>query len=76
VTVIVAARSIRKRFKPKRLIIALPVASKDIVNILKREADIIEVVTSPSSQFHAVGQYYQVFNPVEDEQVRSILQNR
>ena len=74
-TVIVAARSIRKRFKPKRLIIALPVAPKDIVKLLKREADIVEVVTSPSSHFHAVGQYYQVFNPVEDEQVRSILQN-
>ncbi|MGC2575485.1 MAG: phosphoribosyltransferase family protein [Candidatus Nitrosopolaris sp.] len=45
-TVIVAARSVRKRFRPKRLIIALPVAPKDIVKLLKREADIVEVVTS------------------------------
>ena len=74
-TIIVAARSIRKCFKPKLLIIALPVAPKDIVKLLKMEADIVEVVTSPSSHFHAVGQYYQVFNPVEDEQVRSILQS-
>ena len=75
-TVIVAARSIRKRFKLKSLIIALPVAPKDIVKLLKMEADIVEVVTSPSSHFHAVGQYYHDFGPVEDEQVRSILQNR
>ena len=74
-TVIVAARSIRKRFKPKRLIIALPVTPKDILKLLKREADLVEVVTSPSSHFHAVGQYYHDFGPVEDEQVRSILQN-
>ncbi|HYA84956.1 MAG TPA: hypothetical protein VEH06_16145 [Candidatus Bathyarchaeia archaeon] len=72
-TVIVAARSIRKRFRPKHLIIALPVAPKDIVKLLKREA--VEVVTSPSSHFHAVGQYYEDFTPVEDEQVRSILQS-
>jgi putative phosphoribosyl transferase len=58
-TIIVAARSIRKRFRPKRLIIALPVAPKDTVKLLKQEADLVEVITSPSSHFHAVGQYYQ-----------------
>jgi putative phosphoribosyl transferase len=58
------------------LIIALPVAPKDIVKLLKREADLVEVVTSPSSHFHAVGQYYQDFKPVEDEQVKSILQSQ
>jgi putative phosphoribosyl transferase len=75
-TIIVAARSIRKQFRPKRLIIALPVAPKDTVILLKKEADIVEVVTSPSSHFHAVGQYYHDFRPVEDEQVRLILQSR
>lgn len=58
-TVIVAARSIRSRFRPKRLIIGLPVARKDTAKLLKKEADLVEVVTSPSSHFHAVGQYYQ-----------------
>jgi putative phosphoribosyl transferase len=75
-TTIVAARSIRKRFRPKRLIIALPVAPKDTVKLLKKEADLVEVVTSPFSHFHAVSQYYQDFKPVEDEEVRSILQSR
>jgi putative phosphoribosyl transferase len=70
------ARSIRKRYRPKRLIIALPVAPKDTVILLKQEADTIEVVTSPSSNFRSVGQYYQDFNPVADEQVREIMRNR
>ena len=74
-TIIVAARSIRKRFKLKCVIIALPVAPKDIVKLLKSEADIVEVIISPSKHFHAVGQYYQEFNPVEVQRVRSILQS-
>ncbi|MGC2570407.1 MAG: phosphoribosyltransferase family protein [Candidatus Nitrosopolaris sp.] len=74
-TIIVAARSIRKQFKLKCLIIALPVATKDTVKLLKKEADLVEVVTSPSKHFYGVGQYYQDFRPVEDEQVRSILQS-
>jgi predicted phosphoribosyltransferase len=45
-TIIVAVRSISKRFRPKRLIIALPVTPKDIVKLLKNEADLVEVVTS------------------------------
>jgi putative phosphoribosyl transferase len=72
--IIVAARSIRKQFKLKRLIIALPVAPKDTVRLLKKEADIVEVVTSPSTHFQAVGQYYQDFRKVEDDQVRLIPQ--
>lgn len=63
-TIIAADRSIRKRFSPKRLIIALHVAPEDTVRLLKQEADTIEVVTSPSSFFHSVGQYYQDFNPI------------
>ena len=70
-TIIVAARSIKRRFKLKRLIIALPVAPKDIVKLLKQEADLVEVVTSPSN-FHAVGQYYQKFEPIEVAQVIEI----
>jgi putative phosphoribosyl transferase len=47
-TVIAAARSIRKNFNAKRLIIGLPVAPKETVELLRREADHIEVVTTPS----------------------------
>ena len=74
-SIIVAARSIRNRFRPQRLIIAVPVAPKDTVRLLKQESDVIEVITSPS-QFHSVGQHYKEFNPVSDEQVIKILQDR
>jgi predicted phosphoribosyltransferase len=41
------------------------------VNLLKREnIDHLEVITSPpTSNFKSVGQYYQSFEPVTDEQV-------
>ena len=54
------------------MIVALPVATKEIVKLLEQEADTVEVVTSPSSNFHAVGQYYQKFEHIEDTQVIEI----
>jgi predicted phosphoribosyltransferase len=43
---------------PILLIIAIPVAPKDTVKLLKNECDDIVVVTSPSSTFRSVSQYY------------------
>jgi putative phosphoribosyl transferase len=78
-TVIAAARWIRKKFSSNndnKLIIGLPVAPKSTVELLRREADHIEVVTAPSSFFNSVGQYYQSFESVSDEQVIGIMKNR
>ena len=77
-TLIAAARHIKQKYIPKRLIIAIPVAPKDTVNLLKKEAaDHVEVITSPpTSQFKSVGQYYQSFEPVTDEQVIEIMKKR
>jgi predicted phosphoribosyltransferase len=75
-TIIAASRWVRKQ-EPKHLIIALPVAPRQTVNLLKKEADAIEVITSPSlSHFRFVEQFYQNFDPVTDEQVIEILQKR
>ena len=52
------------------MIIALPVAAKDIVRLLKQEVDLVEVVTSPGN-FHTVGQYRQRFG-IGDAQVIEI----
>jgi predicted phosphoribosyltransferase len=76
-TVIAAARSIRKKNSinnAKELIIALPVAPKETVELLRKEAavDHVEVVTAPSF-FNSVGQFYQNFQPVSDEQVVEII---
>ena len=77
-TVMAAARSIRKNFNPtnNKLIIGLPVAPKETVELLKIEADHIEVFTAPSSFFNSVGQYYQSFEPVSDEKVIEIMKSR
>lgn len=75
-TVIAAARWIKKKTNnPKsHLIIAVLVFPKQTKELLKREGDHVEVILSPStSNFKSVGQYYQSFEPVTDEQVIEIM---
>jgi putative phosphoribosyl transferase len=74
-TIIAASRWLRATKSPSRFIISIPVAPKDTLNLLRREAiDHIEVITSSStSNFKSVGQYYQSFESVSDEQVLEIL---
>ena len=76
-TAIVAARSIRNHVKkPKSLIIALPVTSKETAMLLERESDKLEVVLKPSTGFRSVGQYYQDFTQVTDDQVIRIIDGK
>ena len=75
-TLIAAARWLKRKHTPKRLIIAVPVAPKDTVKLLKQEADAVEVVTSPSSTFRSVEQFYQDFSQVPDDKVMAILRDR
>lgn len=75
-TIIAAARWVKRNQNPKRLIIAIHVAPKQTMQSLKGECDVIEVVTSPSSIFRSVSQYYQTFEPVLDEKVIEIMKAR
>jgi predicted phosphoribosyltransferase len=76
-TSIVAVRWLKKHYDPKRIIVAATVAPKETVDILRNEADHIEIVAKPSlSNFQYVGQYYQNFAPVTDEQVIQIMKMR
>jgi putative phosphoribosyl transferase len=73
-TVIAAVRWIKKDNPKSHLIIAIPVAPKQTKELLKREADHVEVILTPStSNFKSVGQYYQSFEPITDEQVIEIM---
>lgn len=75
-TIIVTARWIRK-LDPKLLVILIPVAPKETVEILKNEADFAESFITPRlNKFRSVGQYYQNFDPVSDEAVRAVLKRR
>ena len=73
-SVIAAARWVRKH-KPKRLIIAAPVAPKQVVKSLKNEADEIEVIRNPSN-FKAVEQFYQHFDAISDDRIVQIAKRR
>lgn len=78
-TITAAARSIRKAINPSKnnkLIIGLPVAPKETVELLRREADHVEVITTPSLSFNSVGQYYQSFEAVGDGSVIEIMRRR
>jgi predicted phosphoribosyltransferase len=74
-TIIAAARWIRKH-EPKRLIIAAPVAPKELVS-LKNEGDEFKFITTPSSsRFKSVELYYQDFSPLTDSQIIQIMTRR
>jgi putative phosphoribosyl transferase len=78
-TIIGAARWIRElESKPSHLIIAIPIAPKCTVNLLKEECNAeVEVIISPSSStFYSVEQYHQNFQPITDEEVIRITRNR
>jgi putative phosphoribosyl transferase len=73
-TIIATARWIKRNYTPKKLIICVPVVPKQTRDLLKKESDYVETITVPSdSSFRSVGQYYQNFQPVEDEQVIKII---
>jgi putative phosphoribosyl transferase len=73
-TVTATARWIRKH-APKQLIIASPVAPKNVVKTLKDEVDEIEVIRTPSN-FKAVEQFYQHFEALSDDQIVQIAKRR
>ena len=49
---------------------------RDTVMLLEKECDKLDVITRPSAGFRAVGQYYQDFGEITDEQVVEILRKR
>lgn len=71
-TVRAALRSVRKR-NPARLILAVPVAPKEIIASLREECDEVICLATPQP-FHAVGQHYLDFTQTTDAQVQHILQ--
>jgi putative phosphoribosyl transferase len=70
-TVIAAARWIRKH-SPSFLMIAVPIAPSQTMDILRLEVDAVHAVFS-SEMFASVGQFYENFEAVSDEEVRGIL---
>jgi putative phosphoribosyl transferase len=74
-TLIAAARWLRIKHTPKRLLIAVPVAPKHTVKLLEHESDEVTVVIS-ASIFRSVEHFYHDFNQVTDDRVMEILRIR
>ncbi|MEX1082667.1 MAG: phosphoribosyltransferase family protein [Halofilum sp. (in: g-proteobacteria)] len=70
-TLLAALRLVRAK-APARLVVAVGVAPSDTVARLEREVDEVVCLEAPVD-FGAVGQFFQRFDQVEDEQVVELL---
>ncbi|HEY5951113.1 MAG TPA: phosphoribosyltransferase [Kofleriaceae bacterium] len=66
-----AIRAIKKR-RPARLVLAVPVASPDVVEALGREVDEVVCLYEPEPMY-AIGLWYEDFRQVPDEEVARVL---
>lgn len=71
-TMIAALRAVRTK-RPKKLICAVAVASPQALHAMSREADAVVCLTAPA-EFFAVGQFFDDFAQVTDEDVVDIFQ--
>ena len=67
-----ALRALRRK-GPRRVVLAVPVASSETLEALAPEADEI-VCLSPQPELYAIGLWYEDFTTVEDEDVVALLE--
>ena len=67
-----SVRSVRKA-EPAKLVVAVPVGSREACSALRSEADVVVCLHEPEL-FWAVGFYYQNFEPTLDDDVTAILE--
>ena len=74
-TIIATSRSLRKKYNPKCIIVAITVSPKGTVDLLRREGmDHVEVITSPpNNNFRAIEQFYQNFDQVSENEILAIV---
>lgn len=68
-------QSVVKRIQkenPARIVVAVPVASRSALDLLRGEADDVIALDTPDP-FYAVGQFYFNFNPVTTEDAATLL---
>jgi predicted phosphoribosyltransferase len=70
-TIRAALASVRKK-GAKTIVIAVPVAPPSTLKIMRKEADRVVCLRTPEP-FHAIGEFYRVFNQTSDEEVVMLL---
>lgn len=66
------AIEIARQAEPKRIILAIPVLAKEALSKLEKLADEVIFLEAPEL-FFAVGQFYQNFDQVTDQEVKELL---
>ncbi|TLX82127.1 MAG: phosphoribosyltransferase [Thaumarchaeota archaeon] len=62
------------KLKPKKIFVATPVVAADVYEEIKKNCDTVVALLIPTF-LHAVSQFYEKFNEVEDKEVLNILSN-
>jgi len=70
-TMFAAIEALRKQ-NPARIVVAVPTASPDTCEEMKRKADEVICAITPEP-FHAVGRWYRDFSQTTDEEVADLL---
>lgn len=71
-TILASAKWIKDKHHCKQLIIAVPLAPREILEDLNRAADKVMVLYTPEP-FGAVGRFYHDFNQVSDDEVKELM---
>jgi putative phosphoribosyl transferase len=71
-TMLAAAQALRAK-QPKRIIVAVPVASKEACEEFGKYVDQIICLATPEP-FYAVGAWYENFSQTSDDEVRELLE--
>jgi len=68
-----AAITAVRKLKPARIVLAAPIAPASTCGRLRREVDDLICLDTPES-FYAIGQFYEDFSQVSDEEVTNLLE--
>ncbi len=72
-TMLTAVRYAKKQ-KAKKVVVAVPVSSSEAVDMLGNDVEVVSLYTTDF--LVAIGEFYQNFEQVEDEEVAAILKKR
>src|SRR5690606_3820916 len=68
-----AAVAALRQLGPSRIVVAVPIASREACDTLRQEADEILCLATPE-RFQAVGQWYLDFTQTTDDEVQDLLE--
>jgi putative phosphoribosyl transferase len=69
-----AAVSALRQYRPRRIVVAVPVAPPETVRELEQEADQVVSLLTPTP-FYGVGYWFEDFSQTTDDEVRSLLRH-